>query len=506
MDDLDIDPWGDYNNLPSILPTTTPASSSAAETGEGEDLYTLDPDTDIMPFSVVQGDQKFSIALDGFSPTGIDYDGDEFSLDRLTLAYAPVDKRDYTNVYSMVGNPSTKGGTMYSEMGWRGLKVEGKGNPEIPISSYAQYMGRPDIVNGDVDISVRSKIGASSGFVRIRLDSFEPTEGVESITFNDFVFGYFPWYTYYTDTGFVNDYGRDVSSNAAFKGAYLYINGEEHSRLLTSSSGAANFRPDSNSSSFRCEIQNQTVQFEGKPYIETVEIVLAFTIPAYNSYVMTNGGWSVMVGGAKNKAASYGAYSGATFAVQADASSANNGLLKSIIEFLQNIINGITNMAQQIARLPGLIADEIMGRIRSLFVPTEEDLTQLKADYQSMLETKFGFIYQCFQLLENFFTALVDGWGSASDYSFNFPGVSFEIQGVTYTLIAPQPISLDNALMDVLRPVAGTVVSFICVLAFVHSMETMFIGIISGKNYFDYVNSAYNMMADEGLLEEDEIV
>lgn len=41
--------------------------------------------------------------------------------------------------------------------------------------------------------------------------------------------------------------------------------------------------------------------------------------------------------------------------------------------------------------------------------------------------------------------------------------------------------------MDIIRPFIGTFVSIIVVLGFVHSMEEMFVAIISGWSYFSYL-------------------
>lgn len=504
IEDLDIDPWGEFNSipLPSVGNFGSVAVTDDITETDREGVYALDPDAGIIPLALIDGDMKYSIALSGFTPTGVDSDGDEWQAGPVSFVFAPSDDRDYTNDKSKVG-----GGTAnsFATIAWRSLKVPGKGNKDIPISEYAQWIGRPPIINGDVNYTNRSNLGFSSGDLHIRLDSWQPTEGVESITLSDFVFGYYPWYTRYQDAAWTNNWGTVTYDSAAeFYGAYLYVNGSEYARLLTSSSGLASFSPGS-AGSFRCEINTQTVKFDDKPYIETLEIVLSFGLPGVRSKYLCDGGWSVMLGGS-NTSGTAAAYRGATISVQSDMASANNGLLKNIIEFLKSIVSGIGNIASSIAKLPGLIADAIINGLKSLFVPEGGDLQKLKNDYQTMLETKFGFIYQCFQLLETTISSLVDGWGNAVDYSFDFPGISFELQGQTMTLIQPQKLSLDNALMDVLRPVAGTSVSFIAVMALVHAMENMFIAIISGKNYFDYINSAYDTMEAEGLLEEDEMV
>lgn len=490
LDDLGIDPWEDYNNLPSILPTVTPAPSSAPEEQEGEGLYSLDSDADIMPLSVDVGKDNFSIRWGGFAAYGTDDDGDswvgnpvlETSFAIRSPSPGPINWADVTSLGNLYTSPL------------RSPAI----SPKIASSNKPWYVGRHPIVNGDPDITNRTTVNFRGGYVFFDLPMDGPVDSARSfqITNAGFNFGirYAGWSSSTDSQNWPNyDLGTKVGSPTLAE-VHVFVNGNDLGPIDYS---ATPHTVDNKFTFYDIKINNAVVGFDDQR-VSSVSIAFVFSPSLWkggNSSVHCSGGWSVTVIQPRASDGTYVSYyqPGGEYILSSDSAAENTGLLKSVLEFLKNIVNGITNVAQQIAHLPGLIADEIMGRIRSLFIPTEQDLTQLKADYQSMLETKFGFIYQCFQLLENFFTTLVDGWGSASDYSFNFPGVSFEIQGVTYTLIAPQPISLDNALMNVLRPVAGTVVSFICVLAFVHSMETMFIAIISGKNYFDYLNSAHDM-------------
>lgn len=504
MDDLGIDPWGDYNNLPSILPTVTPAPSSAPEEWEGEGLYSLDTDTDILPFSLDIGAGKFSIRTGGFSPYGNDIDD---------LFWEGIPTLDTS--FSIRG-PSAGPINWADVTGWGNLYTSplrpAAIDSQVASSNKPWYVGRHPIVNSDPEITNRTTVNFHGGYVFFDLPMDDAVDSARSLQIMNarFNFGirYAGWESSTDSADWPSyDLGTKVDL-ATLSEVHVLVNGKDLGSIDYS---ATPYTVSKKVRFYDIKIDNAVVGFD-EQRVRSVSIAFVFSPSSWNSKnaskVECHGGWSVTVIQPRASNGTYLSYyqPGGEYILSSDSAAENTGLLKSVLQFLQNIVNGITNVAQQIAHLPGLIADEIMGRIRSLFIPTEQDLTQLKSDYQSMLETKFGFIYQCFQLLENFFTTLVDGWGSASDYSFNFPGVSFEIQGVTYTLIAPQPISLDNALMDVLRPVAGTAVSFICVLAFVHSMETMFIAIISGKNYFDYVNSAHGMIANEVSLEEDEKV
>ena len=63
------------------------------------------------------------------------------------------------------------------------------------------------------------------------------------------------------------------------------------------------------------------------------------------------------------------------------------GLLDSILNLLRTIVSSIVN-------LPGNIASAIGNILQSLFVPSQEDLTGIVSQYQTLFEDRLGFIWQ----------------------------------------------------------------------------------------------------------------
>lgn len=153
-----------------------------------------------------------------------------------------------------------------------------------------------------------------------------------------------------------------------------------------------------------------------------------------------------------------------------------NGLLKSILEWLKAIKTGIGNVASSIANLPGLIVDGIKG----LFIPSQDALQSLKASYETLFEGKFGFIYQLYNWVVTFFGDLKTALTSGAAYAFTFPGISFPMDGETITILGETAVSLDNSAMTVLRPVLGTAVSFIVVIATVNTCRRFILRFLSG--------------------------
>lgn len=153
-----------------------------------------------------------------------------------------------------------------------------------------------------------------------------------------------------------------------------------------------------------------------------------------------------------------------------------NGLLKSILEWLKSIKSGISGVASAIANLPGLIVDGIKG----LFVPSQDALQSLKSNYETLFKGKFGFIYQLYSWVLTFFGDLKTALTTGAAYAFTFPGISFPMDGETITILDETAVSLDNAAMTVLRPVLGTAVSFIVVIATVNTCRRFILRFLSG--------------------------
>lgn len=153
-----------------------------------------------------------------------------------------------------------------------------------------------------------------------------------------------------------------------------------------------------------------------------------------------------------------------------------NGLLNSIIEWLKSIKAGITGIVDAITGLPGLIVDGIKG----LFVPSQDALQSLKGNYETLFEGKFGFIYQLYNWVVTFFGDLKTALTSGAAYAFTFPGIAFPMDGETITILDETAVSLDNSAMTVLRPVLGTAVSFIVVIATVNTCRRFILRFLSG--------------------------
>lgn len=170
------------------------------------------------------------------------------------------------------------------------------------------------------------------------------------------------------------------------------------------------------------------------------------------------------------------------------------GFFAGLFQWLADIRDGITGVASSIASgfgnvinaitsLPGLIVDGI----KNLFIPSQQDLETLKANYETMLEEKLGFVWQVGDWLTSFANTMISAFTGGTSYTFEFPGISFSMNGETHEIVPAQTVSLENAFMSVMRPVLGTAVSFICIIAFIRLGEHMLTAVVSGASYFEFL-------------------
>lgn len=464
IEDMDIDPWADFEMISQSMGGSQLAPASL------DDDYIISDDVGIMPMSV-DTNLSYSIAMSGFAPTSntdADYEDDDGNYDSwdsvgVYTKYAPLLYQDA--YFNSVGS-----GNLLPAYNFSAVKRP-SAISRFPFSDLTCWIGHPGVMNGDIDITRSGSVSSSTGALHVWVQGFEPTENVESLSLQDFVFSLFPFYMSWDNNSDVLDYRKNFDGTA-FTGASLYINGAYYQDLKTTVSGTpAVDRPGN----YRIEIDNANIVFDAPTYVERIEIVLNYKLNP-TRIVDCTGGFGIGVMCYGSSASSY-----ARIALQTGSNGESVGLLKSIVQFLQNIVDGIT-------QLPGKIATAIIEGIKSLFIPSEDFITQWKEEFFTLLKERLGFIYQCFEILGNFFDEFILGWGDTDNYVFTVPTIDFTVYGNTYVLFEKQEISLDNPAMDVLRPFAGTVVSIIVVLGFVHTMEDMFIAIISGWSYFSYLN------------------
>lgn len=156
--------------------------------------------------------------------------------------------------------------------------------------------------------------------------------------------------------------------------------------------------------------------------------------------------------------------------------------------FLESIISAIQGIFDAIVNLPGKIVSGLLDGLKSLFVPSEEDLEELKGKYETLLSERLGFIWQAGEWITGFGSDLLAAFGGTDVAQFEFPGVGFEMNGEQIQLIAAQEVDFQgNAIVQTLQPYVGTIVAFVVVIGCINVFSDMVTAVISGKSYADFL-------------------
>ena len=140
-----------------------------------------------------------------------------------------------------------------------------------------------------------------------------------------------------------------------------------------------------------------------------------------------------------------------------------NSLLDNIIEWLSNIKDSIVN-------LPALIWEKISEGLKALFIPTEEEMTAIKTDWENLFRDRFGALYEAGEIISTFmdnFTYM--GEQTTVDVptvNINLAGTAFSFGGWTIDLVPSKFAFLVGMLKSV--------VSIICTLLFVNTLRNKF--------------------------------
>lgn len=468
IEDMDIDPWADFEKIKVSV------SGGHHEQDLSDTVYDIETDAGIMPMSDVTN-PTWRVRMAGFLSYGTDEDGSEW---------------DGVSIYEGLSFPvntvplSTDINLVFSQFAWcYGGQRPSPVISNLPTSKSSFWTGTPGLINGDPNITNFSSYNWDSGYVYYDVKDWEE-EQASSFQIMDakflFNLGYLKW------NGTDNINGMEAFHNSSISGGHLtevhlIINGKDVGVVPA----AITEKQADEWRYYSVSISDSKVDFD-----EQLIRSVSFRFDISNARM--NGGDNHFSGGVGVGLYAPPVSGKSPYPLVSDSARLYTGVSDNAEQtgLLKGILNAITS-------LPGKIVTAILDGLKSLFIPDADFIVQWKSDFFTMLETKFGFIYQCFQMLGNFFDEFVLQWGSATDYVFKFPTVEFTVQGTTYTVIEEQAVSFDNPAMDIIRPFLGTFVSIIMVLGFVHSMEEMFVAIISGWSYFSYLHRGDGATGEE---------
>lgn len=150
--------------------------------------------------------------------------------------------------------------------------------------------------------------------------------------------------------------------------------------------------------------------------------------------------------------------------------------------------NLLQELVSDVGSLGTRIVSGILDGLTGLFVPSAEDLEEINTNWQTMLETKLGFVWQAGTELIAIANAVIDEMEGGTPYAFVFPGISFPQNGEELVILPEMEVSLENDFMDVVRPILASVTIAVCVIAFINTAESMLAAIVSGASYYQFLH------------------
>ena len=159
-----------------------------------------------------------------------------------------------------------------------------------------------------------------------------------------------------------------------------------------------------------------------------------------------------------------------------------------IIGWIKNVFNSITNLPARIANaIGGLftnLGNMLLDGIKGLFIPSEQDIIDIKAEFEEILEDRFGAVYESSKIVNDFANSLnssastsliPSGDGSVSNYgSVSFPEVTVNLAGTPFSFggwNVQLKYSGFEALYDALRLITNICATFMVINAMKSRME-----------------------------------
>ena len=159
------------------------------------------------------------------------------------------------------------------------------------------------------------------------------------------------------------------------------------------------------------------------------------------------------------------------------------GFFASIIQWLQNILSAITggfsSLIDKIVSLPGLIWSYIESGLKSLFVPSADDMAAIKQDWDTLLHDRFGALYDVVDIIGGYADTFTD---VSARETITFPTVNLSLAGSDVAFggweVPIRPHEKFDFLFDTLR----LIVNIVCTCLFLNGLSHRFSNLLGGES------------------------
>lgn len=171
-----------------------------------------------------------------------------------------------------------------------------------------------------------------------------------------------------------------------------------------------------------------------------------------------------------------------------DAEDKTLGLLDTIISAVQNIWNGITQLPSNIANSLKSFFDNIVNAvvnlgttiidgIKGLFIPSEEDITNMKDKWDTLLSDRFGALYQVAGLISDYAAAFKE----QNKNTITFPKISIPLGEANFEFGGWEVQVIPDG-FDFLIEALKLITSIACTLLFINGLRDRYDKIMGGAD------------------------
>lgn len=159
-------------------------------------------------------------------------------------------------------------------------------------------------------------------------------------------------------------------------------------------------------------------------------------------------------------------------------------IASSIKSFFDNVVNAVTNVMNAVTNIGDLIKNAIVNLgtflidgIKGLFVPSEEDITEMQERWTSLLSDRFGALYQTVELIDNYANAFT----SQEKNTITMPSVTIPLADSEFVFggwevqVVPDGFGV---VFDTLK----LIISIVCTIWFVNGLKNRFERLVGGAN------------------------
>lgn len=187
----------------------------------------------------------------------------------------------------------------------------------------------------------------------------------------------------------------------------------------------------------------------------------------------------------------------------------NTGVLQEINGTLKEIQTSTTQIQVDLSDIKDTVSDThdqlenpnsniwqaagsaISGAIESLFVPSEQDIANVKQGFDDLAQDKLGGAYTAMETVEDTITQVNDKLNNPSAAEgVEFPGIAVPLGGEVGTVVLAerQMVTLPMELTAILHPLGGTIISIIAGLGTFNVLKDMVECFLSGFSYAEYLH------------------